>query len=662
MVGTIEPRKQQVRLLEILNRNRKSVPELNELKVDLFGSLHPACSHALAAAMRENQNIFYHNYVSDEEIELAYSHAWFSAFPSRNEGYGLPIVESLRRGVPCLTANFGSMAEVAEGGGCLTVNVLDDNEICRALVELSRNGSLRRKLLEETKKRAARSWEQYADDMLDHMCSSMGAYKSQEETFRNHLRERLRDVLAGQTDGVLSLSNIQWVVSLYYDDMQLDDIPSRMHIDRHSHASIAYVRDNYFARDEFLTSRILNNIASADIIITENESTINSITNALGQKNVDILLPQHLFSGEAAIDFAVNAAVDVSKARSFSVDVAHKEMAIRVASSYYSSAFASESDLAIVISTYNRAPFVEMNVEWILHQIDKEQCNVQCIVVDNASTDDTHERLARFLNHPAFSYQCNPSNVGMLGNLRVCAGQNVAKYLWIIGDDDFISEGAISRTVDAIKTTPGLPLLIHNFGVYFRTHLAIIDSPKVFRKELLKLAETPQPTGIRQLNRVAEEHDNLFTAIYPLIFRSDVAAACFNFTFDGIPFNDLIECVPTTAFILRTLRYCDVMWFEEAGIVGNAHNSWSMHRPRWHLVIMPMIFNLAREAGVDSAKLWKWAQMHVSLFYEAAQINIQNNAVAHISLPADLIFASRFFRQPIILPEGFLCSDSPSSG
>ena len=43
----------------------------------------------------------------------------FTVYPSVEEGFGLPILESLWCGKPAICANFGAMLEVAEaGGGC----------------------------------------------------------------------------------------------------------------------------------------------------------------------------------------------------------------------------------------------------------------------------------------------------------------------------------------------------------------------------------------------------------------------------------------------------------------------------------------------------------------------------------------------------------------
>lgn len=51
--------------------------------------------------------------VSDAELEALYEHAWMTAYPSLDEGYGLPVAEALVRGKICMASNRGGMADVA---------------------------------------------------------------------------------------------------------------------------------------------------------------------------------------------------------------------------------------------------------------------------------------------------------------------------------------------------------------------------------------------------------------------------------------------------------------------------------------------------------------------------------------------------------------------
>jgi glycosyltransferase involved in cell wall biosynthesis len=51
--------------------------------------------------------------VSDAQLALLYSACYFTVFPSRAEGYGLPVAESLGAGKLCVASNATSIPEVA---------------------------------------------------------------------------------------------------------------------------------------------------------------------------------------------------------------------------------------------------------------------------------------------------------------------------------------------------------------------------------------------------------------------------------------------------------------------------------------------------------------------------------------------------------------------
>ena len=61
----------------------------------------------------KDQFVFLHN-ASDENLSWLYDHALGTVFPSFAEGWGIPIAESVARGVPCVCSNTTSMTEIAE--------------------------------------------------------------------------------------------------------------------------------------------------------------------------------------------------------------------------------------------------------------------------------------------------------------------------------------------------------------------------------------------------------------------------------------------------------------------------------------------------------------------------------------------------------------------
>jgi glycosyltransferase involved in cell wall biosynthesis len=82
-------------------------------------------------------------YVSVARLDSLYSRAGIFAFPSLDEGFGMPILEAMAHGVPVMTSNCSAMPEVA-GGAALLV---DPMNIGDALLRLAGDPSLRDNLI-----------------------------------------------------------------------------------------------------------------------------------------------------------------------------------------------------------------------------------------------------------------------------------------------------------------------------------------------------------------------------------------------------------------------------------------------------------------------------------------------------------------------------------
>lgn len=408
-----------------------------------------------------------------------------------------------------------------------------------------------------------------------------------------------------------------------------------------------------FGRDD-LDLEDLRRLAGASVLILPDTACRQALIEAAEACALDVPLPEAVFTPEQA-GSAGRAALALTWMRRRATAVAGREARYRAALAAVKPGRdpgRSEDTLAVIVSTFNRAPFAAANVAWLLGRIEAEKLPVRCLVYDNASTDDTRDRLRRFQGHPGFAYLRSPANTGLLGNLRSCATLFAARYVWITGDDDFLMPGALTRTLDAIRDHPGLPLLVHNFGVYHRERLTAADTPLRLQSRLHWLAPQPSPSGLYPVRVIAGEHDNLFTAFYPLVWRSDILAGCFNHPFDGPFFRNLTECIPTTRYLLEELARTEAYWFAELGTAGNAHNSWTRHRPRWHLRIMPRALALARAAGVSPHKLWSWTGAHAGLFAEAVDLALAADTPAWLRAPEDFDFASVFFRRPVAVAAG----------
>jgi FkbM family methyltransferase len=164
-VGTIEPRKNQVALVRAFQAFRDRNPE-SDWQLVLVGNLHASVAQEIDAATQADQAIRYAGHASEDELAFLFASCAFTVFPSVEEGFGLPILESLWHGKPCLCADFGAMAEVAVGGGCLTCDTRDDAALSKALDRLISDTELRSELAQQAQHRQMLSWSDYADNLL----------------------------------------------------------------------------------------------------------------------------------------------------------------------------------------------------------------------------------------------------------------------------------------------------------------------------------------------------------------------------------------------------------------------------------------------------------------------------------------------------------------
>ncbi len=110
--------------------------------------------------------------LADDTLWALYRLARCTVFPSFNEGFGLPVAESLAAGTPVVTSNFGSMREIGAEGGALLVDPRDDRAIAAAVRTLLTNDLVHARLVREATSRSVRGWEDYARETWDYMVAT----------------------------------------------------------------------------------------------------------------------------------------------------------------------------------------------------------------------------------------------------------------------------------------------------------------------------------------------------------------------------------------------------------------------------------------------------------------------------------------------------------
>ena len=84
-------------------------------------------------------------YITRDKLLELYSRASIFAFPSLDEGFGIPVLEAMAQGLPVVTSNRSALAEVA-GGAALLIDPEETDQLCEALRRLADDERLRTKL------------------------------------------------------------------------------------------------------------------------------------------------------------------------------------------------------------------------------------------------------------------------------------------------------------------------------------------------------------------------------------------------------------------------------------------------------------------------------------------------------------------------------------
>jgi glycosyltransferase involved in cell wall biosynthesis len=162
-IGSIEPRKNHRSLIDAFRAVLARRPDL-PLRLMLVGHRFDgadALANWVASIICEEPRITWIGLVPDAELCALIRRSAFTVYPSLVEGYGLPVVESLWLGRPCLCHDGGVMAELAAAGGCYTVDMNNPLAIAQGIEVLADDGALRQRLMEQALRRRLSDWATY---------------------------------------------------------------------------------------------------------------------------------------------------------------------------------------------------------------------------------------------------------------------------------------------------------------------------------------------------------------------------------------------------------------------------------------------------------------------------------------------------------------------
>jgi len=166
-VGALQARKNIVRLVEAFEALDES------WRLVLAGAAGFGAAEILERIARSpaRSRISMPGYITPAELAGWYARATVFAFPSLDEGFGMPLLEAMAAGTPVVTSNRSALPEVA-GDAALLVDPEDTAALASALRQLTGDAELRKELAHRGKARVQdftwgkavrETWDVYRD-------------------------------------------------------------------------------------------------------------------------------------------------------------------------------------------------------------------------------------------------------------------------------------------------------------------------------------------------------------------------------------------------------------------------------------------------------------------------------------------------------------------
>jgi len=166
-VGTIEPRKNLIRLLSVFEKLKIKFKEYQLVIVGQVGWMSEKFFEKLKN-LPENvkKDIILTGYIPKEDMVYLYNDSELFIYPSLYEGFGLPVLEAMSCGVPVITSNISSLPEVG-GDACIYVNPYDEEDILYKIEKVLDNEEIKKEMRKKGLERAKLfNWEKTAENTL----------------------------------------------------------------------------------------------------------------------------------------------------------------------------------------------------------------------------------------------------------------------------------------------------------------------------------------------------------------------------------------------------------------------------------------------------------------------------------------------------------------
>ena len=120
--------------------------------------------------------------------------------------------------------------------------------------------------------------------------------------------------------------------------------------------------------------------------------------------------------------------------------------------------------VTVICTSYNHESYVQQALQSV---IDQDYPNVELIIIDNGSTDQTAARIAQFVQHqPSIRFIQNKTNLGLNKAFNQGLSQAGGRYIIDLAADDVLLPSRITKQVDLFERLSGPYAVVFTKAAY----------------------------------------------------------------------------------------------------------------------------------------------------------------------------------------------------
>jgi glycosyltransferase involved in cell wall biosynthesis len=278
--------------------------------------------------------------------------------------------------------------------------------------------------------------------------------------------------------------------------------------------------------------------------------------------------------------------------------------------------------ITVLITTHNYGHFIEQAIDSVLSQ-DFALGQVQILVVDDGSTDDTAGRVKKYGSRVEYFYQ---QNGGQASALNFGFARARGEIIALLDADDFCLPGKLARIAQAFEQDPALGMIYHRLREWHTetdayTELAFLPvSGDIHSTPDLFLSYEPHPTSAVAFRRTA------LAPFLPIPDNIRMLADCFPIAL--MAFHSPVLAIPEFLTIYR-IHQKNSYYADERQMPPEM---WKSRLEMWRIVV-PAMFKWLADNGYSRK------QRPVRIFLDRWTLYLDNQEFA-LKSPGRLRFFS----------------------